>query len=711
MSQTGNRKLRMLLLSVLCLAVWHGAASVPALAQRRVPSNAPPETPSQRWLPLPQGGSTDLKQQVQWLQQLKGLVAADALGGETPSLPKFDPEQLKTLLDAVRQLSGEAPGGTQPPALDGISPEQVSKALADPALREQARRLLEQFSRDGKLPQRGAATDTKGVPFPVNSPERGTKANGESLERNPSASATSEESSAMPRAMQELLQRLVQQTGRQPNGPSLEHDPATGGLSEQDLRASDARNDINRPLRSPAADQRPAVTQPRGTTPPPGVIPTEGTVERPGATPPDIGEQIPGADSRRATPLNNNESKSAPYLPPSVVEMLKNGPMLRDQPFQAGSSDPRSDRSNPHTSESVDPNSTLPPPNSNRSMSDASTGGSKNGLRPAGYGNSAPAQTGSQSANRDRASRGAVMPTALPPKQGPTPPGSLSGGPPRMDVRSELEEQGFAQTLRKIVEQAREESLVAANGSTGLSSGSHVGGNGSSEGLEGSVVRMLDGLRKSLVKTAPESPVPSTAPVPPPPNAVSPSAPQPVAEHGSPLSQASKAAGNILSDIATPPASQPVPVRSSHATSSGGTADSQEAGSRSTIGLLMLLAVLGLVWYFVPHLLAAINGSRLAGSPVGGEIHPADIRSRSDVVRAFHQYALRPATPAPTWWTHREVERQVAQTTPALKPAIQTLTDLYEQARYLPDDADFTSDQIGTASRALEQCAASQSGE
>ena len=123
----------------------------------------------------------------------------------------------------------------------------------------------------------------------------------------------------------------------------------------------------------------------------------------------------------------------------------------------------------------------------------------------------------------------------------------------------------------------------------------------------------------------------------------------------------------------------------------------------------MLLAVLGLVWYFVPYLMAAINDSHRAVSLVGGEIHPADIRSRSDVVRAFHQYALRPATPALTWWTHREVERQVAQTTPSLKPAIQTLANLYEQARYFPDDADFTPDQIGTARRALEQCQATSS--
>lgn len=381
--------------------------------------------------------------------------------------------------------------------------------------------------------------------------------------------------------------------------------------------------------------------------------------------------------------------------------------MARDQAptGQAGSRDPRSGTSESRPSNSRGSNSAGPPASARPSMSDPSTGGSANGSRPDGSENSVPARPGSPTANRDRAPRDTAMPTAPPPKQGPTPLDPLSGAKrPPMDVRSELEEQGFAQTLRKIVEQAREESLVDSSDASRPSVGGEAGGNGSSTGLEGSVVRMLDGLRKDLVETAQEPSVPSPDSKRTQPNVVSSSAPQPDAERRSTLSQVSKAAGNILSDIATPPASRPAPVRSSRATSSGGAADSQWAGSRSTVGLLVLLAVLGLVWYFVPHLLAAINDSRLAGSPVGGAIHPADIRSRSDVIRAFHQYALRPATLASTWWTHREVERQVAESTPTLRPAIQTLTDLYEQARYLPDDADFTPDQIGTARRALEQC-------
>ncbi|MBC8113505.1 MAG: DUF4129 domain-containing protein, partial [Candidatus Saccharimonas sp.] len=202
---------------------------------------------------------------------------------------------------------------------------------------------------------------------------------------------------------------------------------------------------------------------------------------------------------------------------------------------------------------------------------------------------------------------------------------------------------------------------------------------------------------------------PSTAPETMRPEAARPSAPQPDTERRSPSSPLSKAAENIFSDIATAPAARPAPVQSSRTGSSGAVIDSQGADTRSTLGLLMLLAALGLVWYFIPQLLAAISQSQRAGSPLGAEIHPADIRTRRDVVRAFHQYALRPATPAPTWWTHREVERQVAATTPALQPTIQTLADLYEQARYLPDDTNFTPDQIGSARHALEQCEASQS--
>ena len=118
----------------------------------------------------------------------------------------------------------------------------------------------------------------------------------------------------------------------------------------------------------------------------------------------------------------------------------------------------------------------------------------------------------------------------------------------------------------------------------------------------------------------------------------------------------------------------------------------------------MLLAALGLVWYFLPRVVTAVKESHLLrrSSTVGEVASSAGIRTREDVVRAFHQYALQSAMSVPTWWTHREVERQVADTTPALKPSIQVLADLYELARYLPGEAELTPDQIGIVRRELE---------
>jgi hypothetical protein len=60
--------------------------------------------------------------------------------------------------------------------------------------------------------------------------------------------------------------------------------------------------------------------------------------------------------------------------------------------------------------------------------------------------------------------------------------------------------------------------------------------------------------------------------------------------------------------------------------------------------------------------------------------------------------------PVADWWTHRQVAQQVATSTPSLEPAIQQLAEIYEQARYLPEETVLTAAQIGTARRALEQC-------
>ena len=66
------------------------------------------------------------------------------------------------------------------------------------------------------------------------------------------------------------------------------------------------------------------------------------------------------------------------------------------------------------------------------------------------------------------------------------------------------------------------------------------------------------------------------------------------------------------------------------------------------------------------------------------------IRTKQDVIRAFHQFALRPPHDTKHWWTHSRVVDSVADQYPQNSSRIRILSSLYEQARYLPDDAEFT---------------------
>ena len=766
---------RPLLSSLLCVVAWCWIAGEEAvLAQRRVPVNAQVETPSQRLLPLPEGGSTDLRQQVEWLRQLQGLLKA---GGELPKLPPIDAEQVKLLREAMKQFGGGRPAETQPPLWDGVSPEQMSKALADPALREQVRKALEQFQREGRLPRDEAASDAQGVPFPSRQSGQGRIGARTQAESSRPSTGAAEDSSAMPQALQDLLKRLSPQTDRASKDVPSEREP-TGGAAA--FNPPEAANP-NAPNRNSASPDTSPMTS--GGSRANGRIPANGQrssgeaqsmMERSATVPSNSGRPDPGrSNTDRSNTVTRPEARSQtrstepnpledrrrserepkmtePQISPSHEPRMPESDQASPAGSSRGTTEPPgatppaglspqgssrdSNSSRPSASRTPDPRSSTNDATSGTTQRDATPSGTRRlgtaaddsmnrkpmSRDPAGrrFPNGDATPPDERVASRERSPRSSTLP--LNPE--PTPLESRSGSSrPSMDVRSELEQQGFARTLQKLVEQAREESLAAPNGAPGASGRSRpviegsrsglegtAGEGGSSAGPQGSLSRIRDGFRKGLNDTATESrsnPVATRGQTD-----IARTTPSVLSaiERPPTLSNVTKAANTLLSDIATAPAPRTTSARSSGSVTSGGTTVSQGADSRSMFGLLMLLAVMGLAWYFAPRWIAAMSASPRQANAVGDVIHPADILSRVDVVRAFHQFALRPATMAAEWWTHRAVEQQVAQVTPALQPAIQTLTDLYEQARYLPDDADFTPDQIGTARQALEQCEASQ---
>ena len=95
-----------------------------------------------------------------------------------------------------------------------------------------------------------------------------------------------------------------------------------------------------------------------------------------------------------------------------------------------------------------------------------------------------------------------------------------------------------------------------------------------------------------------------------------------------------------------------------------------------------------------------------AGAMAHGDYlkQPDLIRSKADVIRAFHQLAYRIAHPLETWSTHRTITSQVGRTTPDIRTPLNVIADVYEQARYLPNDSALSQEQLDSVRRAIQAC-------
>ncbi len=82
---------------------------------------------------------------------------------------------------------------------------------------------------------------------------------------------------------------------------------------------------------------------------------------------------------------------------------------------------------------------------------------------------------------------------------------------------------------------------------------------------------------------------------------------------------------------------------------------------------------------------------------------PQQLRNRRDIIRVFHAMALNPKNAAESWWTHRQVEQQLVQKSPQQTEAVKTLVEVYEQARYLPEEYPLPPAQIAAAEHAMHE--------
>lgn len=667
MSVTKVRSSRGVFFVVLWFVCWRSADFASGSAQEQSRPSASVEksagSTSQRFLPLPEGASADLKQQVQWLQYLQGLMAVEDLGSETSKASKFDPEQLNALMNALKQLSGAVPPGTNLPTPDSPLNESLFKKMSDPAVQEQMRQLLKQFSQDGKLPPGKDSTDPKSVPFPL-----GAKSPSE----GPAGKVP-----AMPPAAQELMKRLLQQSGRQPKEPTNDQESGT-----QSRKSASPNRDRSETDRSTSSVSPPANSPSANAPKPSGKALADSERHESGPRIPEVRDEEPKTNFDRA----RKELDAA----------------LRDQRNQS-KSPPRGSEATPKSSG----------PAANRGETDKGETGNR-GSQPTKNNAEATVESGRtvdgsrtrESSDRSPAASGTtpVEQFTAPSSKPPVGSANASTKSPPIDVRSELQQNGFAQTLRKLIDQSREESQAESNSSIGAPREGQDADKGALSGLQKSLAKFVDGFRKDLVREATQAPTSTPATSESVFVAAQPSTPPHSTEQRSTAGKLFESVGKALLEMAAAPDSQPRNVHSQVERVAGGSSRSQGTSSRSTETLLLLLAGLGLVWYFLPRVVSAVKELPLLrrSNSASEWMTSADIRTREDVVRAFHQFALQSTMPISDWWTHREVERQVADSDPALKPSIKVLADLYELARYLPVEVELTPDQVSLARRELE---------
>jgi hypothetical protein len=125
---------------------------------------------------------------------------------------------------------------------------------------------------------------------------------------------------------------------------------------------------------------------------------------------------------------------------------------------------------------------------------------------------------------------------------------------------------------------------------------------------------------------------------------------------------------------------------------------SMEWGAPSAFWLLALVLVVALFGFFIVWVRwqGPVTQAKVA-MPYGGSdllVSTTSIRTRADVVRAFHQLAFRIAHPIESWWTPHRVASRVDSRSPDVRSALHVAVDVYEQSRYLPDNEELTEEQL-----------------
>ncbi|MEZ6130916.1 MAG: hypothetical protein R3C59_19780 [Planctomycetaceae bacterium] len=649
-------------------------------------------TISQRRLPLPSNGTSDLQKQMFLMKQLRAMLL-----GQQPvpdaGQSKSAPDSADALKDKLKSLRDKIPPEMRP-LLDNLPPGLIGQAMNDPELKQQMKQHLEQYSRDRQIPD-GNGGGRMPLPKSDDTPAN-SKATADSTTNAPQNSGNNRSGdSAQPQrgkteGRDEPTPTPNDQPTDVPNTPkppdqstqgALERlrdfwNKQTGNANRPEPRSNNQRSDVNRS--TPESNNSPASSG--GAS---GASGNPGQPQpSPGATKPDTDKETGSAPPNKAFP-----NGPLPNNPREWDQLLDD--LIRRQRGEPLS--PRSD------AEDTD-----------------SRGAQRNGG--ASNGRSSDKASGLPSVQEFLELMKDVSPSDLPGNAAADNSSSSSEGSPETaktqaevaeDIRRKQEETksnlkrfGLEQTLKRIVRDAQQE-VREKNASSQSPGGDPAAGERTSDsGVSEAMLRVVKGVGKDLLQMMKDGKL-----------KVKPADGGKSASNGRSVSQSARppsatesmfreirdSTSEFLSDMAAPD----VPSAAASDSASVALSDNLPTASWSSwvAGVAVLAVLIALLMWrtgVIDPAKAAAAGSRL----LTGD----DLRSKADVVRAFHRLALHPHRSTEEWWTHQMVVDDIRESSPEKTYQIQVLAELYEQARYLPDEAEFTQEQIQEAKAALKRC-------
>lgn len=120
-----------------------------------------------------------------------------------------------------------------------------------------------------------------------------------------------------------------------------------------------------------------------------------------------------------------------------------------------------------------------------------------------------------------------------------------------------------------------------------------------------------------------------------------------------------------------------------------------------TMALLVVAALVLMIVWFSRQPAAEHSDAAASQAEWVRTVMAQGLKTRADVVRAFHQL-VKQSRAVSDWWTHRSIVKHFSTQTPQLATAISELAVVYEQARYYPDDVELSPQQLAQVRTLLE---------